>query len=377
MHEKIWLSSPHMCGAEQTYIQQAFAENYIAPVGSNLTAFETELGTYLQAKNVVMLSSGTAAIHLAMLVLGIKQADEVIAPSFTFAACVNPIIYQNATPILVDSDAESWNMNPQLLEQAITHRIALGKKPKAIVVVHLYGMPAKMEQITVIANKFDIPIIEDAAEALGSSLNGKKCGTYGHLSIVSFNGNKIITTSGGGALISANADYIKQARFLSTQAKDDAPHYQHTQIGYNYRMSNVLAGIGRGQLTVIEDRIKQRRENHHFYADAFKNIPGISVLTERAGAFSNYWLTTIMVNPELTGGITREHIRLALDAENIESRPLWKPMHLQPVFAHCPAYVDGTSETLFNNGLCLPSGSNLTMEQKQRVVEVMLKTLRK
>jgi dTDP-4-amino-4,6-dideoxygalactose transaminase len=376
MKEKIWLSPPHMCGEEQKFIQLAFNENYIAPVGSNLTGFEKELGDYLHVPDVLMLSSGTSSIHLAMVVLGITKEDEVIAPTFTFAACINPIIYQNANPILVDSDLESWNMNPFLLVEAIKDRIAKGKKPKAIVLVHLYGMPAKIDQIRSIASSYQIPIIEDAAEALGSKFNGEPCGTMGDLSIISFNGNKIITTSGGGALISKNAEYIKKARFLATQAKDDAPHYQHSQIGYNYRMSNIVAGIGRGQLTAIEQRIKSRRDNHDYYQSKLKTIEGISILTERSGAYSNYWLTTILVDPEKTGGKTREDVRLALEAENIESRPLWKPMHLQPVFAHCPAYVDGTSERLFNTGLCLPSGSNLTVEQKNRVVETIMKVLK-
>jgi len=376
MQEKIWLSPPHMSGNEQKYIQLAFDENYIAPVGSNLTGFENELGQFLGISNVVMLTSGTSAIHTAMMVLGVNQGDEVIAPTFTFAACVNPIMYQRATPVLVDSDKESWNLNPELLEKAIKERIKSGKKPKAIVVVHLYGMPAKMKAIREIANKYEIPIIEDAAEALGSHYQNQLCGTFGDLSIISFNGNKIITTSGGGALISKNPDYIKRARFLATQAKDDAPHYQHSEIGYNYRMSNIVAGIGRGQLEVIETRIQQRRANHDFYVERLDKICGITLLKEYKDAFSNFWLTTIVVDPKLTGGITREHIRLGLEKENIESRPLWKPMHLQPVFAHCPAYVDGTSEALFNNGLCLPSGSNLTDEQKERVVNTIIKILK-
>lgn len=377
MQEKIWLSPPHMSGNEQKYIQLAFDENYIAPVGSNLTGFEKELGKYLGVPNVLMLTSGTSAIHTAMLVLGIKDGDEVIAPTFTFAACINPIIYQRAMPILVDSDQESWNMNPVLLEKAILDRIKRGKKPKAMVVVHLYGMPAKMNAIREISNRFEIPIIEDAAEALGSRHQNQLCGTLGDLSIISFNGNKIITTSGGGALISRNSQYISRARFLATQAKDDAPHYQHSEIGYNYRMSNIVAGIGRGQLEVLNERVKTRRANHDFYVNRLGNIPGITFLNEREGAYSNYWLTNMVVNPLLTGGVSRETIRLALDAENIESRPLWKPMHLQPVFAHCPSYVDGTSEQLFNDGLCLPSGSNLTEAQKERIVSAILKVLGK
>jgi len=377
MQEKIWLSSPHMSGNEQKYIQLAFDENYIAPVGSNLTGFENELGKYLEIPNVLMLTTGTSALHMSMIVLGIKAGDEVIAPTFTFAACVNPIVYQGANPVLVDSDLDSWNMNPVLLEKAIIERIKLGKKPKAIVVVHLYGMPAKMKRIREIADNYKIPIIEDAAEALGSKHEDQYCGTLGDLCIISFNGNKIITTSGGGALISKNSEYIAEARFLATQAKDPGPHYQHSKIGYNYRMSNIVAGVGRGQLEVIDDRVMKRRANHDFYYSRLSKIKGITFLRERSGVFSNFWLTTIVVNAELTGGITREDIRLALEAENIESRPLWKPMHLQPIFANCPAYVDGTSEELFNKGLCLPSGSNLTNEQKERVVETIIKRLNK
>lgn len=375
MQEKIWLSPPHMSGNEQEFIQLAFDENYIAPVGSNLTGFENELGQYLGIPHVLMLTSGTSAIHTALMVLGIKEGDEVIAPTFTFAACVNPIVYQKALPVLVDSDLDSWNMNPVLLEKAIADRIKLGKKPKAIIVVHLYGMPAKMKPIREIADKYGIPIVEDAAEALGSEYENLHCGTLGDLSIISFNGNKIITTSGGGALISRNREYILRARFLATQAKDDAPHYQHSEIGYNYRMSNIVAGVGRGQLKVIDERVKKRRANHDFYFKSLGKIPGVSFLRERPGVHSNFWLTTMVINPELTGGVTREDIRLALDAENIESRPLWKPMHMQPVFAHCPGYIDGTSEMLFNNGLCLPSGSSLTDEQKERVVNTIVKKL--
>lgn len=377
MSEKIWLSSPHMCGEEQKYIQLAFDENYIAPLGSNVNGFEKELGDYLGVPYVVALTSGTSAIHMAMVALGIQQGDEVIAPTFTFAACINPIIYQGGTPVMVDSDDESWNMNPELLEKAIIDRLAKGKKPKAIIVVHLYGMPAKMNAIREIATKYNIPVIEDAAEALGSEYHGQRCGTLGDVCIVSFNGNKIITTSGGGALVSRNQDLVLDVRFLATQAKDNAPHYQHSRIGYNYRMSNIIAGIGRGQLTVLPERIGQRRANHAYYFNQLGQIPGITFLRERPGAFSNFWLTTMVINPELTGGINREDIRLALEAENIESRPLWKPMHLQPIFKQYPAYVDGTSEALFNDGLCLPSGSNLTHEQIEKVVLIILKKLKK
>jgi len=363
MNEKIWLSSPHMSGNERKYIDEAFNENWIAPLGPNVNGFEKELGVYLGNPHIAVLSSGTAAIHLALILSGVTKDDEVIASSFTFSATINPIVYQCAQPVFVDCDADSWNMNPELLEKAIVDCIAKGKKPKAILVVHLYGMPAKMAEIM------------DAAEALGSEYKDKRCGTFGQFSVLSFNGNKIITTSGGGALVTKSIEDVKEARFLATQARDEAPHYQHSKIGYNYRMSNIVAGIGRGQLEVIDDRIKKRRANHDFYFKRLGKIPGITFLRERPGVFSNFWLTTLVVNPEMTGGVNREHLRLALEAENIESRPLWKPMHLQPVFEKYPAYVDGTSEALFRNGLCLPSGSNLTDEQKERVVATLIKTL--
>lgn len=377
MNNKIWLSSPHMSGEEQKYIKLAFDENYIAPAGSNIDGFEKELGEYLGIPHVAALTSGTSAIHMALILTGIDQGDVVIAPTFTFAACVNPIVYQKATPVFVDSDTDSWNMNPELLEKAILDLQKKGKKPKAIIVVHLYGMPAKMKPIMEISAKYDIPVIEDAAEALGSEYQDQHCGTLGHLSIVSFNGNKIITSSGGGALISKDREAIQRAKFLATQAKDPAPFYQHSEIGYNYRMSNVVAGIGRGQLEVIGNRIKKRRANFDFYLTHLGKIPGISFLRQRPGTYSNYWLTTILIDPDKTGGVTYEDVRLGLEAENIESRPLWKPMHLQPVFKDHPAYIDGTSEELFNTGLCLPSGSNMTDEQKERVVNSIIKILNK
>jgi dTDP-4-amino-4,6-dideoxygalactose transaminase len=340
-------------------------------LGPNVNGFESELANYLNVKYVAALSSGTSAIHLALIILGVKTGDEVITSSFTFSATVNPIIYQGATPIFIDSEVDTWNMCPELLEKAIKDRILLGKKPKAIIAVHLYGMPAKIDEILSISNKYEIPLIEDAAEALGSKYKGKACGTFGQMGILSFNGNKIITTSGGGALISDNEDYIKQARFLATQARDSAPHYQHSHIGYNYRMSNVLAGIGRGQLEVIEKRVSQRRANFDFYNEYFKEIPGISVLSEKENFFSNRWLTTILIDPIKTGGISNVDIRLGLEKENIETRPLWKPMHLQPIFRDYPSYLNGVSERLFNNGLCLPSGSNLNLENKLFITECM------
>ena len=368
MNNKIWLSSPHMGGSEMKYINEAFDTNWIAPLGPNVTSFENELGEYLKIKHVAALTSGTAAIHLALIILGVKAGDEVISSSFTFSATVNPIVYQGAIPILIDSEEESWNMCPDLLEEAIKDRIKKGKKPKAIIIVHLYGMPAKIVELMEIANKYDIPVIEDAAEALGSKIGNKACGTFGVMGILSFNGNKIITTSGGGALVSDNDEYITKARFLSTQARDKAPHYQHSQVGYNYRMSNVLAGIGRGQLEVLEERIAKRRSNYEFYFKNLNSLKGISFLNEVHPSFSNRWLTTIIVDPTKTEGISCSDIQKVLEKDNIESRPLWKPMHLQPVFNIFPSYINGLSEKLFNFGLCLPSGSNISEHDLERVL---------
>jgi dTDP-4-amino-4,6-dideoxygalactose transaminase len=371
MSEKIWLSSPHMGGREEVYVKEAFDTNWIAPLGPHVDGFEKDLADFTGSKNVAALSSGTSAIHLALIMLDVKAGDEVLCQSFTFSASANPIVYQGAVPVFIDSEEETWNMSPVYLRSAIEERIQKGKKPKAIIPVHLYGMPGKMEAIMAIAKEFNIAVIEDAAEAIGSTINGKACGTFGDMGVLSFNGNKIITTSGGGALISDTNSYISTARFLATQARDAAPHYQHSHIGYNYRMSNVCAAIGRGQMEVLSTRVEQRRANYLFYTDVLKNLPGISFLPEPAGCFSNRWLTTIIVNPQQSGGITREDIRLSLEKENIESRPLWKPMHLQPVFKQYPFYGDGTSEKLFEQGLCLPSGSNLSSIDLERVVDII------
>ena len=352
---------------EREYVQQAFDTNWIAPLGPHVDGFEKELATYTGVKEVAALSSGTSAIHLALIILGVKAGDEVICQSFTFSATANPIVYQGAVPIFVDSEADTWNISPEFLRIAIKDRLAKGKKPKAIIPVHLYGMPSKMEEIITIANEFDIPVIEDAAEALGSSIHQQPCGSFGKIGILSFNGNKIITTSGGGALISNNQEYVKMARFLATQARDAAPHYQHSVIGYNYRMSNVSAAIGRGQLEVLPLRIEQRRSNFSFYQNELKEIEGIFFLNEPDTYISNRWLTTILVDSKIAGK-SREDIRLHLEQLNIESRPLWKPMHLQPVFESYPFYGDGLSEALFNNGLCLPSGSNLSDKDREFVV---------
>ncbi len=364
-----------MSGGEIKYVNEAFESNWVAPLGPNVDNFELELGRFLSVKSVTALSSGTSAIHLALIILGVKPGDEVIASSFTFSATINPIAYLGATPILIDSEEESWNMSPELLEKAIIDRLSKGKKPRSIIVVHLYGMPSKIIELLSIAKKYEIPVIEDAAEALGSKVGGKSCGTFGEIGILSFNGNKIITTSGGGALVSDNIEYVNNARFLATQARDKAPHYQHSQIGYNYRMSNVLAGIGRGQLEIIEERIAKRRSIFDFYNKNLGQANGISFLPEKSSAFSNRWLTTILVDPSRTRGISCEDIHKALEAENIETRPLWKPMHLQPIFENCPSYTNGVSERLFNLGLCLPSGSNMSDEELDRILFHLKKVL--
>lgn len=371
MKPKIWLSSPHMGGNETKYVQEAFDTNWVAPLGPNVDSFEKDIENFLgNTVQAAALSSGTAALHLALVLLDVKQGDEVLCQSMTFAASANPITYQGATPVFVDSEAETWNMSPSALILAIEDRISLGKKPKAIIVVHLYGMPANMDAIMDISCHYGIPVIEDAAEALGSTYKGKALGTIGDIGIFSFNGNKIITTSGGGALVSKSTNIIRKARFLATQALDPAPHYQHSSIGYNYRMSNISAGIGRGQMEVLQKRIEQRRANFNFYAEAFKGVEAITLGHAPSNEYySNHWLTAMLVNPKM---MNREEIRLALTAENIDCRPLWKPMHMQPVFAGAPFYGDGTCERLFENGLCLPSGSNLSKEELEKVTAIIL-----
>jgi len=365
MNTKIWLSSPHMSGKEQIYIKDAFESNWVAPLGPNVNGFEEDLQNYLgNNSNVAALASGTSALHLGLILLGVGNGDEVICQTKTFSASANPIIYQGATPIFVDSERDTWNLCPELLEEAIKDRLSLGKKPKAIVVVHLYGMPYKVGKIQEISKKYDIPVLEDSAESLGSTYKGVKCGTFGDISILSFNGNKIITTSGGGALVTKNKDIKDEAVFLSTQARDNAPHYEHSKIGYNYRMSNIVAGIGRGQMTILDSHVSKRRQNFNFYKDSFKDINSIDFLEEPEEMFSNRWLTTIL----LPSYKTREALRAFLLKDNIESRPLWKPMHLQPIFKNAPRYVNGVSEELFQRGLCLPSGSNLSNEELNRVV---------
>lgn len=367
--DKIWLSSPHMGGAERGFVKEAFDTNWVAPLGPNVTGFEEDLESY-QGENthVAALSSGTAAIHLALIQAGVGPGDEVICQSFTFCGTTNPVLYLGATPIMVDSEEHTWNMCPQALMQAVEDRIAKGKKPKAILAVHLYGMPYMVDEIHAFAKAKQIPIIEDSAEALGSTYKGQKCGTFGDYGILSFNGNKIITTSGGGAMVCNSKEVKDKAIFLATQARDAAPHYQHTHVGYNYRMSNISAGIGRGQMQVLDKHINLRRAMNAFYQDLFKSIDGITVLMEQDDTVrSNHWLSAILVDPSKTGGITREDVRLSLEKDNIESRPLWKPMHMQPLYKDYPYYGNKVCETLFENGLCLPSGSNLTDEDRQRI----------
>ncbi|AXT49802.1 aminotransferase class I/II-fold pyridoxal phosphate-dependent enzyme [Aquimarina sp. BL5] len=371
--KRIWLSSPHMGGTEQSYVKEAFDTNWVAPLGPNVDGFEKDIENYLGSNNfVAALSSGTAALHLGLKLLGVSRGDEVLCQSMTFAASANPIVYLGAKPIFIDSELETWNICPEQLELAIKDRIAKGKKPKAIIAVHLYGMPYNVDAIHKIASEYKIPVLEDSAESLGSSYHGVKCGTFGDIAILSFNGNKIITTSGGGALVAKNPEYKEKAIFLATQARDNAPHYEHTEIGHNYRMSNIIAGIGRGQMEVLDKHVNNRRNNFDFYKNNLISSAEIKFLEEPTGFHSNRWLTCI----ETTSYELREGLRLALAEENIESRPLWKPMHRQPVFADCDAYLNGISDDLFDRGLCLPSGSNLEKEDLFRIVSVIKNILR-
>ncbi len=357
--KKIWLSSPHIGDHEQKFVKDAFDSNWVAPLGPNVDAFEQEMCLYLGTKSAAALSSGTAAIHLALIMSDVKAGDEVVCQSFTFSGSANPIAYQHADPVFIDSETDTWNMDPALLEEAIIDRKKKkGVYPKAVIAVHLYGQAANIIEIKKICRKYGVVLIEDAAEALGSDLNGKKLGTFGDVGILSFNGNKILTTSGGGMLVSDNEDYCKKARFLATQARDNAPHYEHTQIGYNYRMSNILAGIGRGQLRVLESRVRRKREIFNIYKTGFEGS-GFIFQPELKDSKGNRWLTSVLIDTEITGK-NREDIRLELLKYNIESRPLWKPMHMQPVFKKCIAYSNGTSERLFRDGLCLPSDTKLT-----------------
>ena len=362
-----------MGGNEQGFVNEAFATNWVAPLGPNVTGFEQDLENYVgENSNIAALSSGTAALHLGLILLDVKPGDEVICQSFTFSASANPILYLGATPIFIDSEVATWNLCPIALEEAILDRIAKGKKPKAIIAVHLYGMPFKIDAVLDISKKYGIPILEDSAEALGSTYKGQKCGTFGNIGVLSFNGNKIITTSGGGALVSRDKIIKEKAVFLATQARDNAPHYQHSEVGYNYRMSNICAGIGRGQMQVLDKHIGLRRENQQMYNSFFKDIEGIRVFQEpNSDYYSNHWLSAIIVDATKTNGKTREDLRLFLEQNNIESRPLWKPMHLQPIFSDYPFYGSKVCDELFENGLCLPSGSNLNTLDKERIMEAL------
>ena len=348
------------------FIQTAFEENWIAPLGPNVNGLEQDIATYNKIGHAAALSSGTAAIHLALILAGVEQDDSVIASSFTFSATINPIAYQKAKPILIDSEEETYNMDPTLLEQAIKEGIAKGKKPKAVIFVHLYGMPGKIDEVQAICKKYEVLLIEDAAEALGAQLNGQAIGTFGDYGVFSFNGNKIITTSGGGALVSENAKDIQKARFLATQARDQAPHYQHSEIGYNYRMSNIAAGIGRGQMLVLDEWIQKRRANFDFYKATFEPL-GFEFLAERSGTYSNRWLTTTLLPDEVS--FDREDLRKHLEQYNIETRPMWKPMHMQPIFNDCEKYVNGVSEKLFDKGICLPSSSSMSADDLEEVAK--------
>lgn len=371
MNTKIWLSSPHMGGTEQNYIKEAFDANWIAPLGPNVNGFENDLERYLgQDKKVACLSSGTAAIHLALVQLGVTLNDEVICQTFTFCGSSNPIAYQGATPVFVDSEPETWNMCPNHLETAIKDRIAKGIKPKAIIIVHLYGMPSKIDELLEVASKYKIPIVEDAAESLGSTYKGRQCGTFGDFSILSFNGNKIITTSGGGAMVCNTEEDKKQTIFYATQARDNAPHYEHSKIGYNYRMSNISAGIGRGQMEVLDKHIGLRRDMNAFYVNLFRGVKGVEVQKQpNSDFFSNFWLSCILIHKDAP--FTKAQFQSAMEDANIETRPLWKPMHMQPVFEGALYFGDKLSEGLFKKGLCLPSGSNLEQKDLDRITKVV------
>lgn len=387
---KIWLSSPHMSGEERKYVTEAFDTNWVAPLGPNVTGFENDISLYLKTQsirslNTAALTSGTAALHLSLVMLGVNSNDAVLIQSFTFCGTTNPVVYQGAELVFVDSEKDTWNMDPKALKMAIQDLLDEGFgipqniEPKngkgyirAIMPVHLYGMPAQLDELKVISMEKGIPIVEDAAEALGSTYKGQKCGTFGVMAALSFNGNKIITTSGGGALVSNSIKYVEKARFLSTQARDNAPHYQHTEVGYNYRMSNIVAGIGRGQMEVLDERVAQRRANNKRYRDYFNKIEGVELQSEpNADYFSNFWLTAVIIDPIKTGGINREMVRLEMEKENIECRPLWKPMHLQPVFEGSRFFGEGVCVDLFEKGLCLPSGSNLTDQEFERIYVVL------
>jgi len=388
---RIHLSVPHMSGLEQQYINEAFTSNWVAPLGPNVDAFEQEIAEYVGTKGALALSSGTAAIHLAVKLLGIKPGDKVFCSTLTFAASANPVVYEGGEPVYIDSEPESWNMSPTALAKALERAQSEGWLPKAAIVVDLYGQSADMDPLLELLNRYQVPVIEDAAEALGATYKGKACGSFGKFGIISFNGNKIITTSGGGMLLSDDLDALNKARFWSTQARDKARHYQHSEIGYNYRLSNVLAGIGRGQLRVLEERVEQRRKVFERYFEALKDIEGVNFMPEAPFGRCTRWLTTLTVDPDIIP-VTPSDLLDALEAENIEARPIWKPLHLQPVFQKCRYFTHGSAEDrtapwaatggsvsdyIFNTGICLPSGSNMTEQEQDRVIDVLLKVLKK
>ncbi|OOE14579.1 DegT/DnrJ/EryC1/StrS family aminotransferase [Fictibacillus arsenicus] len=376
--KRIFLSAPHMSGNEQKYVKQAFNTNWIAPLGPNVDAFEKELSAYVGASEGVALSSGTAAIHLALSLLGVGKGDIVFCSSLTFVASANPILYQGAEPVFIDSEPDTWNMSLQALEKAFKVAALNGKLPKAVIVVNLYGQSAKMDEILAICNGYNVPIIEDAAESLGSSYKGKASGTFGKFGIYSFNGNKIITTSGGGMLVSEDTEAINKARFLSTQARDEAIHYQHSQMGYNYRMSNILAGVGRGQLEVLEQRVMEKRDVFNFYYEELAELPGLNFMPELEGTYTNRWLTALTIEEKVTG-VSANTLIEALAEENIEARPVWKPLHLQPLFQDAAYFSHekdySVSEALFNSGICLPSGTNMTKADQLRVISCIKSVL--
>ena len=382
-YDRLYLSPPHLGRHELNYVHKAIEDNWVAPAGPNITGFEADICAATGVAHAVALSSGTAAIHLGLILLGVGPGDEVLCPSFTFVATANPIVYLGATPVFIDSEAETWNLCPERLREAILDRISKGRKPKALILVHLYGMPAKLTEILALAQEFGIPILEDAAEALGARFNNQPLGGFGRVGVFSFNGNKILTTSGGGALVTNDAALAQQARFLATQAKDDAPYYQHSQLGYNYRLSNILAGIGRGQMELLDERVKRRREIFAWYREHLASLPGLTVALapEPAGSRANRWLTTILLNPaEPKEGVshtaaTPETLRLHLETRNIESRPLWKPLHLQPLFAAAPMYGGAVCADLFARGLCLPSGTAMGEGELRRVQEALAEAL--
>ena len=372
MNERIYLSPPHLGQKERRFVEEAFDSNWVAPLGPHVDAFEAEVARYVGVSHAAALSSGTAAIHLALKLCGVERGDRVFCSTFTFAASANPIVYQGATPVFIDSEEATWNMDPALLAEAFRASARKGKLPKAVIAVDLYGQCADYSQIARLCEEYGVPLIEDAAEALGASSGAGKAGSFGRFGVFSFNGNKIITTSGGGMLVSEDGPALEQARYLATQARDAAPHYQHSQVGYNYRMSNVLAGIGRGQLQALPERIESRRRNRDFYKEALGRLPGLGWMPHCPGGEENYWLTCVTVEPDLFGACRQELGRMFEDA-NIEARPVWKPLHLQPVFSGCERWGGDVSESIFQRGLCLPSGSNMSAEQLQRVSEVLLR----